>query len=321
MKAVVYSRYGPPEVLSYTDVDDPVPGTGEVLVAVHAVGLNLSDWESLRGTPLYSRIGGLFRPKRRVLGSDIAGRVTAVGPGVTRFRPGDDVFGDILTYMGGFAEFVCVPERELGPMPAGLTHEVAAAMPQAAAIALHGIDVKGRVAAGQRVLINGAGGGAGSYAIQLAKLRGADVTAVDNAEKLDFMRSLGADRVVDYRQADFTREGHRYDLVLDLAAYRSVFAYRRVLAPGGRYLYVGGSASTLVQVLVAGPLLGGRARSRIRLCAVALGVRHLDPFVELCQAGQITTVIDRRFPLAEVPDALRYLGEGHAKGKVVVTVA
>jgi NADPH:quinone reductase-like Zn-dependent oxidoreductase len=320
MKAVVYTRYGPPEVLRLTDVDTPVPGDDQVLVRVHAVSLNASDWEVLRGKPVYSRIGGPFRPRHHILGSDIAGRVVSTGRNATLFRPGDDVFADILSHMGGFAEYVCVPQTALAPMPAGLTYEQAAALPQAGAIAVQGIRDKGQVQPGQKVLINGGGGGSGMYAVQLAKLAGAEVTGVDNAEKLEFMRSLGADHVIDYAREDFTTDGRGYDLILDLAAYRPVFAYRRSLRPGGRYLYVGGSVATLLQVLLVGPLIGRAERKRIRLLAVRLGVQHLDPLVELTQAGKITTVIDRRVPLSEVPAALRYLGEGHAKGKVVVTV-
>jgi NADPH:quinone reductase-like Zn-dependent oxidoreductase len=320
MKAVVYTRYGGPEVLRLTDADTPVPGDGQVLVKVHAVSLNASDWEALRGRPLYARIGGPFRPRRHILGSDIAGRVAATGRNATRFRPGDDVFADILSSLGGFAEYVRVPQAALAPIPPGLTYQEAAALPQAGAIALQGIRDTGRVQPGQKVLINGGGGGSGMYAVQLAKLDGAEVTGVDNAEKLEFMRSLGADHVIDYAREDFTRNGRGYDLILDLAAYRSAAAYRRSLLPGGRYLYVGGSVATLLQVLTIGPVTGRAGRKRIRLLAVRLGVQRLDPLVELIRAGKITTVIDRSFPLSEVPEALRYLGEGHAKGKVVVTV-
>lgn len=312
MKAVVYTRYGPPDVLHLTEVDTPAPGDGEVLVRVRAVSLNLSDWEGLRGRPFYARIGGLFRPRRHILGSDIAGRVEAVGAGVS-FQPGDDVFADILSQLGGFAEYVVVPAKALAAMPVGMSYAEAAALPQAGVIALQGILEKGRVQAGQQVLINGAGGGSGMYAVQLAKLHGATVTGVDNGEKQDFMRSLGADHVLDYRAEDYTRTGQRYDLILDLAAYRSVADYRRALAADGRYYMVGGSVSTLLRVLVG----GGK---RIRVLAVRLGVAGVAPLVELCQAGKITTIIDRHFPLDEVPAALDYVGGGHAKGKVVVTV-
>jgi NADPH:quinone reductase-like Zn-dependent oxidoreductase len=320
VKAVVYSAYGPPDVLRFTDVDTPVPGDGEVLVKVRAASLNLSDWEALRGTPLYSRIGGLRRPRRHVLGSDIAGRVEAVGPGANRFRTGDDVFADILGHLGGFAEYVCVPEKLLEPMPPGMTHEQAAALPQAGAIALQGIRERGRVRPGHRVLINGAGGGSGMFAIQLAKVDGAEVTGVDNAEKQDFMREMGADHVLDYRKVDYTRTGERYAARSRMTSYRSAFAYRRALARGGRYLFVGGSVATLLQMLVVGPLIGRASDRKVRLLPVKLGVRHLAPLVELCRQGTVTTVIDRRFPLHEVPEALRYLGGGHAKGKVVITV-
>jgi len=318
MKAVVYTRYGPPDVLRLTDVQAPVPKDDEVLVQVHAVSLNASDWEVLQGKPLYSRLGGPFRPRHHILGSDIAGRVVAAGRNATRFDPGEDVFADILSSMGGFAEYVCVRETALAQMPAGLTYDHAAALPQAGAIALQGIQDKGRVQPGHKVLINGAGGGSGMYAIQLAKLRGAEVTGVDNGEKLGFMRSLGADYVIDYTRDDFTTNGRTYDLILDVAAHRPAFAYQRSLTPGGRYLYVGGSVATLLQVLLIGPVIGRAADKKIRLLAVRLGAQRLAPLVELCQAGKVATVIDRRYPLSQVPQALQYLGEGHAKGKVVV---
>lgn len=320
MKAVVYTRYGPPDVLQLADVRKPVPAGNQVLVKIRSVSLNASDWETLRGKPLYSRIGGPFRPRHSVLGSDIAGQVETVGSKATRFRPGDDVFADILSHMGGFAEYVCVPETALEPLPTGMSYEQAAALPQAGAIALQGIAEKGQSQPGEKVLINGAGGGSGMFAVQLAKLRGAEVTGVDNAEKLEFMASLGADHVIDYRREDFTSNGRAYDLILDVAGYRSALAYKRSLAPGGRYLYVGGSVATLLQALLVGPAIGRAEGKKIRLLPVRLGAKHLAPLVELCQAGTITTVIDRRYQLSEVPEALRYLGEGHAKGKVIITV-
>jgi NADPH:quinone reductase-like Zn-dependent oxidoreductase len=320
MKAVVYTRYGSPDVLRFMDVEKPAPKDNQVLVKVRAVSLNGSDWEALRGKPAYARITGPFRPRHHILGSDIAGRVEAAGRTATNFQPGDDVFADILGYMGGFAEYVCVPESALAPMPAGMTYEEAAALPQAGAIALQGIWDKGQIQPGQKVLINGAGGGSGMYAVQLAKLRGAEVTGVDNAEKLEFIRSLGADHVIDYTRADFARNGRSYELILDLAAHRSVLAYKGSLVPGGRYLYVGGSAATLLQVLLIGPLIGRAEGKKLRLLAVRSGAQRLAPLVGLCQAGKIATVIDRRYRLSEVPEALRYLGEGHAKGKLVAIV-
>jgi len=321
MKAVVYTRYGSPEVLRLTDVETPTPKDNEVLVKVHAVSLNLSDWETLRGKPLYSRIAGPFRPRHHILGSDIAGRVEATGRDATLFQAGDDVFADILSYMGGFAEYVCVPQSVLARMPSGMTHEEAAALPQAGAIALQGIREKGSARPGQKVLINGAGGGSGMFAVQLAKLDGAEVTGVDNGEKLEFMRSVGADHAIDYTREDFTRNGQTYDLILDLAGHRPVSSYNRALAPGGRYLFVGGSMATLLRVLLIGPMTGRSAGKKIRVLAVRLGAQHLGPLIELCRQGKISTIIDRRYPLSEVPEALRYLGEGHAKGKVIINVA
>jgi NADPH:quinone reductase-like Zn-dependent oxidoreductase len=320
MKAVVYARYGPPEVLRLDDIERPRPSDGQVLIRVRAVSVNASDWETLRGKPLYARIGGPVRPRFRILGSDVAGRVEAIGPAVSRFRPGDEVFGDNLALMGGFAEYVCAREQALAAKPAGLSFEEAAAIPQAGVLALQGIRRKGRVHPGQKVLVNGAGGGAGMFAVQLAKLAGAQVTGVDNAGKLDFVRSLGADQVVDYARTDFTRTGEQYDLVLDLAAHRSAFDYGRALAANGRYLYVGGSVPTLLQVLLVGPLIGREAGKKIRLLAVQPNPQDLVTVAELCQAGTIVPVIDRRFSLSEVPHALRYLGEGRAKGKLVITV-
>ena len=316
MRAVVYDRYGPPESLRVEDVPMPSPSTKRVLLRVLATSINLSDWECLRGTPLYARLGGLRAPARRTLGSDIAGRVEAVGSGVTRLRVGDEVYGDNLQLKGGFAEYAVAPESALAAKPQGLTFAEASTIPQAAAIALQGT---AGVAPGQRVLINGAGGGSGSFAIQLAKRAGARVTGVDNAGKLDFMRSLGADEVIDYRSADFTRTGEPYDLVLDLVAHRSAFACRRALAPGGRYRCVGGPVRTLVAIVTIGPIIGRLSRRRLGMLVVRPGPTHFSPLTDLCVAGDIGIHIDRTFGLDEVPEALRYVGEGLAHGKVVVT--
>jgi NADPH:quinone reductase-like Zn-dependent oxidoreductase len=283
MKAVVRTRYGGPDVLRLADTDTPVPGDGQVLVKAHAVSLNASDREVLRGRPLDARIGGPFRPRRHVLGSDIAGRVAATGRNVTRFEPGDDVFADILGDVGGCAEYVCGPQAALAPVPAGLTFEQAAALPQAGSIAVQGIGGTGRVRPGQKVLING-GGGSDMYAVQLARLAGAEVTGVDDAEKLEFMRSLGADHVIGCAREDFTRNRRGYDPIRDLAAYRPASAYRRSLTPGGRYLYAGGPVATLLPVLMIGPVFGRAGRKQIRLLAVRLGVRRLDPW--LSSAGR-----------------------------------
>ncbi len=316
MRAVVYDRYGPPDVLRIDDVPKPVPAAGQVLVKIAATSLNLSDWETLRGSPLYSRIGGLRSPARRTLGSDIAGWVDTVGQAVTRFRPGDEVYGDNLMLKGGFAEYAIAPESVLARKPAALTFAEASTIPQAGVIARQGTD--GAVA-GQRVLINGAGGGSGSFAIQLAKRLGAQVTGVDNAGKLDFMRSIGADKVIDYRSEDFTRSGP-YDLILDLVAHRSVFAYRRALALGGRYRCVGGSVPALLRVLTIGSVAGLLTHRRLGVLAVKEGPTYFESVADLCVAGDLRIHIDRTFTLDEVPEALAQVGEGRACGKIVVSV-
>ncbi|PXX56502.1 NADPH:quinone reductase-like Zn-dependent oxidoreductase [Nocardia tenerifensis] len=316
MKAVVYDRYGGPEVLSIAEIPRPSPGPKQVLLQVHATSINLSDWETLLGTPLYSRIGGLRAPRRPVLGSDIAGRVEAVGSEVTLFAPGDQVYGDNLTLKGGFAEYAVAPESALAHKPASLSFAEASTLPQAAAIATQGT---ADIASGMSVLINGAGGGSGAFAIQLAKAAGAHVTAVDNADKLAFMRSLGADEVIDYRTTDFTRTGP-YDRVLDLVAHRSVFAYRRCVSRGGRYRCVGGTTRALLRMATVGVVAGRVTGRRLGVLAVKEGPAHFTPLAELCVSGRIDIHIDRRFPLDETAAALEYAGTGHALGKVVVEI-
>jgi NADPH:quinone reductase-like Zn-dependent oxidoreductase len=303
-------------VLRVAEVPTPSPAAGQVLVKVAATSVNLSDWECLRGSPFYARIGGFRAPRRPTLGSDIAGRVEAIGSGVTRFQPGDEVYGDNLGLKGGFAQYAVAPESTLALKPAELTFAEASTIPQAGAIALQGTVGS---AAGRRVLINGAGGGSGSFAIQLAKRRGAHVTGVDNGGKLEFMRSLGADEVIDYRCDDFTRGRPPYDLILDLVAHRSVIAYRRALAPGGRYRCVGGSVPALLRVLTIGAAVGLVTGRRLGVLAVKEGPAHFEPLGELCVAGNVTIHIDRTFGLDDVPEALAYVGEGRALGKVVVT--
>jgi NADPH:quinone reductase-like Zn-dependent oxidoreductase len=311
----VYDRYGSPDVLRVEDVPVPSPGAGQVRVKVAATSVNLSDWEGLRGSPAYARIGGLRHPARRTLGSDIAGVVDEVGQGVTRFRPGDEVYGDNLALMGGFAEYALASESAMVHKPTELTFAEASTIPQAGAIALRGTQ---QAVAGSRVLINGAGGGSGSFAIQLARRLGAHVTGVDNAAKQDFMRSVGAHDVVDYRRDDFTRTTQPYDLILDLVAHRSVFAYRRALAPGGRYRCVGGSVRALLRVVTLGWLIGRVTGRSIGVLVVNEGPAHFEPLAELCVTGDVRIHIDRSFALDQVPSALAYVGEGRALGKVVV---
>ncbi len=315
MRAVVYDRYGPPEVLRVEEVPVPAPALKQVLIQVAATSVNLSDWEGLTGTPAYARIGGLRAPARRVLGSDIAECVTAVGSGVTRFRVGDEVYGDNLNLKGGFAEHVVAPEASLSRKPEELSFVEASTLPQAGVIALQGTAGARR---GQRVLINGAGGGSGSFAIQLAKRSGAHVTGVDNAGKLDFMLGLGADEVVDYRTQDFTQL-EPFDLVLDLVAHRSVFDYRRALARGGHYRCVGGTVRTLLRVVTVGVALGVLTGRRLGILVVRQGPAHFKPVAERCVAGDLRICIDRTFPLDETAQALAHVGTGRALGKVVVT--
>jgi NADPH:quinone reductase-like Zn-dependent oxidoreductase len=317
MKAVVYDAYGPPEVLRFEEVERPVPRADEVLVKVHAVSVNASDWETLVGSPAYSRTGGLRRPRIRTLGSDIAGVVEAVGPGVTRFGPGDEVFGDNLEKKGGFAEYAVARERALSAKPAGLSFVDAAALPQSGVIALQGTR---EVREGQAVLVNGAAGGAGSLAVQLARRAGAEVTGVDRGDKLPFAREMGAHHVLDYTTADFTRAGARYDLVLDLVASRGVLALRRALAPDGRYYAVGGPVPTLLGVLLLGPLSSVGTGRRIRVLAVRQNETDLLEIAGLYGDGTLDPVVERTYPLEETPVALRHLGDGDARGKVVVTV-
>lgn len=318
MKAVVYERYGGPDVLRVEDVPTPSPAAGQVLVKIAATSINLSDWEGLRGSPFYARLGGLRAPRRRTLGSDIAGLVEAVGRDVSRFQPGDEVYGDNLQLMGGFAQYAVAPESTLALKPVELTFAEASTIPQAGPIALQGTAGAAR---GLRVLINGAGGGSGSFAIQQAKRLGAHVTGVDNSHKLEFMRTLGADQVIDYRCDDFTRRHEPYDIILDLVAHRSVFAYRRALAPGGRYRCVGGSVPALLRLLTIGATAGMVTGRRLGVLAVKPGPAHFQPLTDLCVAGHLGIHIDRTCTLDEVPEALAHVGEGRALGKVVITPA
>jgi NADPH:quinone reductase-like Zn-dependent oxidoreductase len=320
MKAIVYEKYGLPDVLNLTEMEKPTPTDDEVLIKIHAVSVNRSDWEGLTGKPLYARMGGLLKPRDHILGSDIAGRVEMVGRNNQQFQLGDEVFGELAGYWGGFAEYVCARGNILALKPASMTFEEAAAIPQAGVIALQGIRDKGLVQPGQKVLINGAGGGAGTFAIQLARLDGAEVTGVDNTDKLDFMRSLGADHVIDYTREDFTKNGKQYDLILDLIAYRSAFAYSQALKPNGSYFAVGGSVATFFQILLLNPWFRKTSGKNLRILAVQRNRKSLVTITELCEAGKIVPVIDKRYPLSEVPEALRYLGEGRAKGKLIITL-
>jgi NADPH:quinone reductase-like Zn-dependent oxidoreductase len=319
VKAIVYTKYGSPDVLELQEIEKPTPGPNNILIKVHSVSINASDWEFLTGRPLYTRMWGLLKPKHPILGSDIAGRVETVCEKVTKFRAGDEVFGDIFENWGGFAEYVCAPADALFPKPTNLTFEEAASLPQAACIAFQGLLEKGKLESGQHVLINGAGGGAGTFAIQIAKAVGANVTGVDSTLKLELMQSLGADQVIDYTQEDFTQTGQRYDLILDFVAGHSIFDYKRVLSPTGVYIMVGGSLVYIFQTLLLGSFISLSGTRKMGVLG-AKPNKNLVKIVELIESKKVIPVIDKRYPLAEVPKALRYLGNGHAKGKVIINL-
>ncbi len=322
MKAIVCTKYGSPDELQLREVPKPAPGEDQVLVKVHAASLNAADLETLRGV-FVVRMASPRKPMHKILGSDIAGWVEAVGSKAVQFQPGDEVWGD-LSYphgLGAFAEYVSVSEDALAPKPASMTFEEAATYPQAAIVALQSLRDKGQIQPGQKVLINGAGGGMGTFAVQLAKHFGAEVTGVDSTKKLDMLQSIGADHVIDYAQVDYTRTGQHYDLILDLAAHRSVSDYRRALAPEGIFMMVGGSVSTLLQVVSLGVLSSRSGGKRIGLNAWEPNNREDLAFLaELFEAGKVVPVIDRRYPLSEVPEALRYLEEEPHLGKIVISV-
>ena len=322
MKAMVYHTYGSPEVLRLAEMPTPTPGDDEVLVKVHAASINSWDWDLLRGTPFLNRLNsGLLKPKIQILGADIAGRVEAVGRNVTQFQPGDEVFGDISgSGWGGFAEYVCARANAVVSKPVRMTFEQAAAVPQAAVLALQGLRPKEQLQPGQKVLINGAGGGVGTFAVQIAKSFGAKVTGVDSTQKLDMLRSIGADHVIDYTQEDFTKNGQHYDLILDNVATRSIFDYRRVLSPAGIYVMVGGSMAALFQIAFLGPLISMTGRNKMGLLMHKPNPGDLVFMTELFEAGKVEPVIDRCYPLSEVAAALRYFGTGHVRGKVIITV-
>ena len=316
MKAFVYEKYGPPETLRLAEVDKPAPDADHVLVKVRAASVNAADWHVLRGKPLFSRATlGLLRPKRQVLGVDIAGQVEAVGSGVTRFRPGDEVYANLLDHgYGGFAEYVSAPVDVMSLKPPSLSFEEAAAVPMAAATALQGLRRHGELQPGQRVLINGASGGVGTFAVQLAKAYGAEVTAVTSTRNLELVRSLGADHILDYTTTDALGGGQRYDLVLDTVGNRSVPDLRRALAQGGKAAVTG---FTSVAKLLAVSLRGGKDIAQVQ---AHVTTRDLELLSELIEAGKVRPQIDRRYRFTEIPAAIAYLEQGRARAKVVAEV-
>ena len=316
MKAIEHTKYGPPDVLQLKEVAKPTPKEDQVLVKVYASSVNYSDWVYVRGRPFVARLmgAGLLKPKNMMLGADVAGRVEAVGKSATQFRPGDDVYGDLsVCGWGGFAEYVSVPENALALKPANLTFEEAAAVPQAALVALQGLRDQGQIQPGAKVLINGASGGIGTFAVQIAKFFGAEATGVCSTRNLDMVRSIGADHVIDYTREDFTQNGQRYDLILDIKAYRSLSDYARALSPQGIYVLAGGSVARILQAAMT---------RNERMVNFQVRPNHKDYvfMTELLQAGKVVPVVDRCYPLGEVAKAIRYYGEGHARGKVVITV-
>ena len=324
MKAIVYTEYGTADVLQLKEIAKPTPKDDEVLVKVYAVSVNAADIHLLRADPFLIRLSsGLLKPKNQILGSDIAGRVEAVGKNIKEFKLGDDVFGDISANgWGGFAEYVCVPASALVVKPANLSFEDAAAVPMAAVTALQGIRYAGQIRTGQKVLIHGASGGVGTFAVQLAKAFGAEVTAVCSTRNLDVARSIGADHVIDYTKEDFAANGKKYDLILATNGDRSIADYRRALSPKGIYVQTGGSMTQMTQAMIQGPWISMTGSKKMGNMGVAKpNKKDLLAIKELLEAGKVKPVIDRCYPFDRVADAIRYLEEGHAQGKVVITVA
>jgi len=322
VKAVIYQKYGSPDVLEFAEVATPVPEEDEVLVKVRAASVNSWDRDLLKGTPFVNRLmHGLLNPHVTILGCDIAGQVESVGRNATHFQPGDEVFGDISGCgWGGFAEYVCARENVLALKPTSMTFEEAAAVPQAAVLALQSFYYCGDIHPGKEVLLNGAGGGVGTFALQIAKSFGAEVTSVDSAGKLDMLRSLGSDHVIDYTQEDFTKNGQRYDLIIDVVGTRSVSEYMRALSPTGTCVMVGGSTHRIFQMMFLGSWISMTSQRRMGVLLHRPNKKDLHTMNKLFEAGTVVPVIDRLYPLSEVAEALRYFGMGDVKGKVVITV-
>ena len=319
MKAIVCTQYGAPDVLQFAELPNPTPAADEVLIKLYAASVNPVDLHLMRGKPFFLRLmsGGLRAPKHKVPGHDFAGRVEAIGRNVTQFKPGDDVFG---ACRGAFAEYVCAKEDNLARKPANISFENAAALPIAALTALQGLRDKGRIQPSQRVLVDGASGGVGTFAIQIAKSFGAEVTAVCSTRNVEIARSLRADHVIDYTREDFTKSAQRYDLILGANARHSIFDYKRALAPDGIYVMAGGGAAQALQLALLGPLLSLLGRKKVRFFIAKINQKDLALLGDLLAAGKVVPVIDRRYPLSAAAEALRYLAEGHAQGKIVIAV-
>lgn len=321
MKAIVLTEYGSSEGLQLSEVASPTPKDNELLIKVHATAVNDWDWCLMRGTPFYIRLlCGVLKPKVRIPGVDVAGQVEEVGRNVTKFQPGDEVYGDLSECgFGGFAEYVCAPESALASKPSGMTFVEAAAIPHAAMLAMQGLIDQGQIQPGQKLLINGAGGGVGTLGVQVAKSFGVEVTGVDKSEKLDMMRSIGFDEVIDYTKEDFTQTGKCYDLILDTKTNRSIFNCLRALAPTGTYVTVGGDTARLLQAFLLGPLVRRLSKKNVRVLALKPN-KDLDHASELFEAGKVTPVIDGPYRLGEVPEVIQRFGDGSHKGKLVISV-
>jgi NADPH:quinone reductase-like Zn-dependent oxidoreductase len=320
MKAFVYTQYGTTDVLQFKEVEKPMPKPNEVLIKIIAVSINDWDWQLLLGKPFINRmINGLRAPKKQILGCDIAGRIEAVGSNVRVLKSGDEVYGDISNYWGGFAEYACAPENLFTLKPAGMSFEQAAAIPQAGMLAVQGLIDLGQIKPNQKILINGAGGGVGTFAVQIAKLYDAEVTGVDHSEKFEMMRSIGFDKLIDYTKEDFTKNGQQYDLILDNKTNRSIFAYINSLSPNGTYATTGGLIRRLLQAIFVSFYIKIILKKNIRIVALKPN-KDLAYMNELFESAKMKPIIDRTFKLIELPEALQYFGEGHHKGKIVIKI-
>ncbi|MBN2394403.1 MAG: NAD(P)-dependent alcohol dehydrogenase [Anaerolineae bacterium] len=319
MKAIVYTKYGSPDVLHLEEVEKPTPKDDEVLIKIHAASVNAYDWHFLTADIFLIRLmgGGLLKPKNTRLGADVAGRIETVGRNIKQFQPGDEVFGMVK---GGFAEYACAPESALALKPVNTSFDEAAAIPMAAITALQGLRDEGQIQAGQKVLINGASGGVGTFAVQIAKSFGAEVTAVCSTRNLGQARSIGADHVIDYTKEDFTKNAQRYDLVFAANGYHTLSAYKRALTPKGIYIMAGGSMAQIFQSMLLGSMMSETGGKTMGGVSAKASQKDLVILKELVEAGKVVPIIDRRYTLSEAAEALRYLGEGHARGKVVITV-
>ena len=320
MKAIVYTQYGTPDVLQLKEVERPTPKDDEVLVKVYATALNFSDWGLLRGS--FRLFGfGLFGPKHQILGADIAGRVEAVGKDVKDFHPGDEVYGDLSwSGRGGLAEYVCAPERMLAHKPGNISFELAAAVPMAAGVALQALRNKGQIQPGQKVAISGASGGVGTFAVQIAKAYGANVTAITSTKNLETARVIGANEVIDYTKEDFTANGHRYDLILAANGYHRLSHYRRVLTPTGKYVMTGGAGTQMFEAMLFGPFVSRTGEQQMGNLLYRPNKEDLTCLTELIEAGKVVPVVSKIFPLNEAAEAFRFYGAGHVQGKIVITI-